>query len=269
VFVLGKAAWEVLQPGNLLLIVLVAGTLILLLSHGRRGKTAIALATLGFGVLAVAPLGRFMLLPLEQRFPRPPALPQRIDGIIVLGGAIDPRLSRDFGEPVFNRAVARVLAGIALARQHPEAKLALVSGEGTVFPVGCPEARGLLSLVLAEGNDRRRVLLEERSRSTHENAVFGKSVIRPVPGETWVLVTSAWHMPRAVAVFRGVGSPVIPYPVDFRADPKVGLGVDFNLLNGLELTTLAGKEWLGLLAYRLFGWTNTLFAAPEHDRPPG
>jgi uncharacterized SAM-binding protein YcdF (DUF218 family) len=269
VFPLGKAAWEVLEPGNLLLIVLAAGTVLMLASRGRRGRVPIALATLGFLVLSVAPIGRAMLLPLEQRFPKPAALPQRIDGILVLGGMIDPLLSRDFGEPVYNRAVARMLAGVALARQHPEAKLALVGGEGTVIPVGYPEARGMLRLALAEGIDRTRILIEARSRSTHENAVLAKSAIRPAPGETWVLVTSAWHMPRAVAAFRAVGWPVIPYPVDFRVDPKLGFGLGFNLLDGLELTTLAGKEWLGLLAYRLFGWTRTLFPAPGEERPSG
>ena len=267
-FVVGKAAWEVLQPGNLLLIVLVAGTLILLVSRGRRGKTPVALATLGFLVLAIAPVGRAMLLPLEQRFPRPAQLPRRIDGIIILGGAINPRLSLDFGEPVYNRAVARVLAGAALARQHPEAKLALIGGEGAVVPAGYPEAQGMLALVLAEGIDRGRILLEDKSRSTHENAVFAKRVIRPAPGEVWVLVTSASHMPRSVAVFRAVGWRIIPYPVDFRADPKAGFGAGFDLLNGLETTDLASKEWLGLLAYRLFGWTNVLFPAAG-DKPPG
>ncbi len=262
IFVFGKVVWALLQPGNLLLLCLLAGFLLLLSSRGRRGRMLIGLAALGFLVLAVTPLGAAMLLALEERFPRPTSLPEKIDGILVLGGAVDPRLSLYYGETVFNGSVARVLAGVALARRHPEAKLVLIGGEGEIFPVGNPEARASLPFVLDEGIAPARIILEERSRSTHENADFAKDLIRPRPGESWVLVTSAFHMPRAVASFRGVGWAVIPYPVDFKIDPSTGLRPSFNLLDGLGSTTTAGKEWVGLLAYRLMGWTGELFPGP-------
>jgi uncharacterized SAM-binding protein YcdF (DUF218 family) len=261
-FLLGKLGWAVLQPGNLLVLLLIAGFLLLFFSRGRRGMVLTGLAVLGFLVLAVAPLGSALLLELEQRFPRPAALPAKIDGILVLGGAVDPGLSLAYGETVFNGSVARVLAATALARRHPEAKLVLSGGEGAVFPVGYPEARATLSFVLDEGIARNRVILEERSRSTHENAVFAKAIVQPRPGETWVLITSASHMPRAVASFRAAGWPVIPYPVDFKIDPKTGLRPNFDLLNGLSTATLAGKEWLGLTEYRLLGWTRAWFPGP-------
>ncbi len=260
-FLFGKAVWALLQPGNLLLLCLLAGFALLLFSRGRRGKALIGLAALGFLALAVAPVGPAMLLALEERFPRPAQLPEKIDGILVLGGAVDPRLSLAYGETVFNSSVARVLAGVALARRHPEAKLALIGGEGEFFPVGNPEARASLPFVLDEGIARSRVILEERSRSTHENAVFAQDLIHPRPGERWVLVTSAFHMPRAVASFRAAGWAVIPYPVDFKIDPATGLRPGFNLLDGLSAATVAGKEWVGLLAYRLLGWTRELLPA--------
>ena len=261
-FIFGKLVWVLLQPGNLLLLCLVAGVFLLLRGH-RLGRILIILPALAFLLLAVAPIGPAMLLVLEQRFPRPPMLPDRIDGILVLGGAVDPRISLSFGETVFNSSVARVLAGVALARHHPEAKLALVSGEGEFFPVGFAESRATSGFVVEEGIPAARIILEERSRSTHENAVFAKELIRPGPAETWVLVTSAYHMPRAVASFRAVDWPVIPYPVDFRVDPRTGLRANFNLADGLDTATLAGKEWAGLVAYRLLGWTGELFPAPR------
>ena len=255
------------------MLLLIAGFLLLLSSRGRRGKVLIGLATLGFLVLAVAPLGPALLLELEQRFPHSAALPAKIDGILVLGGAVDPRLSRTCGETMFNGSVTRVLAATALARRHPEAKLALVGGEGDFFPSGYPEARATLGFVLDEGIVRDRVILEPRSRSTHENAMFAKALIQPSPGQNWVLITSAFHMPRAVASFRAVDWPVIPYPVDYKIDPESALRPNFNLLDGLSAATIAGKEWVGLAAYRLFGWTRELFPRPapsaaaiEHGR---
>jgi uncharacterized SAM-binding protein YcdF (DUF218 family) len=253
-----------LQPGNLLLLCLLLGVAWFMLSRGSRGNALVALAALGFVVLAVAPIGPAMLLALEERFPRPAALPEKIDGILVLGGAVDPALSRYYGETIFNSAVMRVVGGIALARRHPEAKLVLVGGEGGLFPVGLAESRATVGFVLDEGIGRERVRLEERSRSTHENAVYAKEMVRPAPGERWVLVTSAYHMPRAVAAFEGVGWPVIPYPVDYRVDPVTGLRADFSLLDGLSAITLAGKEWAGLAGYRLMGWTPELFPGAQN-----
>jgi uncharacterized SAM-binding protein YcdF (DUF218 family) len=262
-FLFGKLVWAVVQPGNLLLLCLLAGIFVAVVSRSRwRARMLIGLSALGFLVLAVAPVGPAMLLTLEQRFPRPAALPDKIDGIIVLGGAVDPTVSRSYGETVFNSSVARVLGGVALARQHPEAKLALVSGEGNFFPVGYSEARATLSFVAEEGIAPDRILLEERSRSTHENAVYSKELFRPAPAEIWVLVTSAYHMPRSIGAFTAAGWQVIPYPVDFKIDPATGLRPGFSLLDGLSATTLAGKEWAGLLGYRLMGWTRELFPAP-------
>ena len=263
-FFFGKLVWAVLQPGNLLLLCLLGGFFVLLQGR-RRGEIALAVASIGFLLLAVAPIGPGMLLVLEQRFPRPSALPDRIDGILVLGGAVDQRLSLAYGETVFGNSVARVLAGVALARRHPEAKLALIGGEGDFFPVGFAESRATSSFVVEEGIPPARIVLEEQSRSTHENAVYAKDLIRPKPAEKWILVTSAYHMPRAVACFRAVDWQVIPYPVDFRVDPRTGLRANFNLLEGLSAATVAGKEWAGLVGYRLMGWTGDLFPAPPPD----
>ena len=117
--------------------------------------------------------------------------------------------------------------------------------------------------MVEEGIPTTRVIIEERSRSTHENAVFAKELIRPGPSQNWVLVTSAFHMPRAVAAFRAVDWSVIPYPVDFKIDPSTGLRANFSLVDGLSSSTIAGKEWAGLVGYRLLGWTRELFPAPS------
>ena len=261
-FLFGKLVWMVVQPGNLFLLCLLAGLVVFLASRGRRGKVLVGAAAICFLLFAITPIGQAMLLALEERLPRPARLPEKIDGILVLGGAVDPALSLTYGEAVFNGSVARVLSGIALARRHPEAKLALVGGEGGFTPVGLAESRATLGFVVEQGIDRARIVIEERSRSTHENAVYAKETIRPEPGETWVLVTSAFHMPRAVASFAAVDWPVIPYPVDYKIDPRTGLRPGFSLLDGLGAGTLAGKEWAGLLGYRLMGWTRQLFPAP-------
>ena len=220
---------------------------------------------LGLLAFAVLPIGPALLFPLETRFPPPKALPARVDGIIVLGGSVSSALSKTYGETVFSSSPARLLAGVELARHYAKAKLAILGGEGSLFPVGLAESRASRKFVEKEGIARSRIILEESSRNTRENALFGKKLLRPQPGEKWILVTSAYHMPRAVACFRAVDWPVIPFPVGFKVDPATSFRPGFALARGLTLGTLALHEWVGLLAYRLFGWTDELFPAP---RPP-
>jgi uncharacterized SAM-binding protein YcdF (DUF218 family) len=255
-YVFGHLAWGVLQPGNLLLLALLAGFLM-------RRRWLIGVAALGLLLLAATPIPALLLRPLELRFPPPVQLPAHIDGILVLGGAVDPHLSRELGTTVLGPSGGRLSAGVLIALRHPEAKLALIGGEGDLIAAGLPEAAASLSYVLAQGIERSRVVLEERSRSTHENAVFAKALLQPRPDGDWVLVTSAWHMPRAVAAFRGAGWRVIPYPVDFLAAYVLP---GFSLRDGLDVGTTALKEWVGLAWYRLLGWTPALLPGPATDR---
>ena len=164
-FLFGKFVWAVVQPGNLLLLCLLAGVVLFLLSRRPRGRVLVGLSTLGFMLLAVAPIGPAMLLALEQRIPRPAVLPDKVDGILVLGGAVEPALSLSYGETVFGSAVARVLAGIALARRYPEAKLALIGGEGGFVPVGLAQVAGHPRLCRRAG---------DRSRARHHGGALAQ-----------------------------------------------------------------------------------------------
>jgi uncharacterized SAM-binding protein YcdF (DUF218 family) len=267
-FVVSKLVWAVLQPGNFLMLCLLAGVLLYGFSRGRRGKLLVGFATLGFVLLAVAPIGPAMQLALEERFPRP-KLPERINGILLLGGAVDLAASLSLGETVLNCQGQRLLDGVALARRHPEAKLVLVGGAGGLVPIGYSDARAMRVFAINEGIAPGRILLEEKSRNTHENAVYAKELARPTPDQIWVLVTSAYHMPRSVGAFRAAGWHIIPYPVDFGIDPSTDLRPGFDLVDRLTVTALAGKEWIGLVGYRLMGWTRELFPAPKTEVPTG
>jgi uncharacterized SAM-binding protein YcdF (DUF218 family) len=123
------------------------------------------------------------------------------------------------------------------------------------------EAEAMRAVLLADGVADDRILVEGRSRNTVENALFAQKLAQPKPGETWILVTSATHMPRAVGCFRHIGWSVVPYPVDFRSDAPWSLEA-VVLSRNLALFELAFHEWVGLVTYRLLGWTDTLFPSP-------
>lgn len=106
--------------------------------------------------------------------------------------------------------------------------------------------------------------MERRSRNTYENAVFTKALVAPKPGERWLLVTSAYHMPRSVGLFRRAGFLVEPYPVDWRIGERV-FAFENVSADGLFRTDIAVREWLGLLAYRLSGRTGELLPGPARE----
>jgi uncharacterized SAM-binding protein YcdF (DUF218 family) len=261
-FIASKIAWGLLDPGNLLLLAILAGAATLVSTAGRRGRGPVVAAAAGLLALAVLPIGSWLASPLENRFPLPP-LPARVDGIIVLGGAVDAELSAARGQPALNEAAERMTMAVALARRYPEARLLVSGGEAAIVPKGRDEAGAMTGFLTGQGIDPARVALEGESRNTHENAALAKDLARPSPGETWLLVTSAMHMPRAVGCFRHVGwTGIIPYPVDYRTRPTVDFRLHFDLGGGSAAVGAAAKEWVGLASYRALGYTDALFPAP-------
>ncbi|MGO8917777.1 MAG: YdcF family protein [Stellaceae bacterium] len=263
-FVASKLFWAIIAPGNLLLLLLLASLLWLARSRRRRGLAPAMLAALLLLTIAVLPVGQWAVAPLEQRFPIP-AVPARLDGIIVLGGAVEPAISHAHGEIALNDAAGRITEALALARRHPEAKLLLTGGDASILPrAGGDEAGLMRTLFIALGVAPERLLVEDRSRNTFENAVLSRALAQPKPGEVWLIVTSARHMSRAVGCFRHVGWEVLPYPVDFRteAGPRAG----FSLAGHLGLLDAAAREWVGLVAYRLLGRIDTVFPAPLSEK---
>ncbi len=154
----------------------------------------------------------------------------------------------------------RVTGTLALALRYPDAKVLISGGDSAIVPRGLSEADATRRLLVEDGLDPRRILAETRSRDTYENAVYSKELAQPQPGQIWVLVTSANHMPRAVGCFRAVAFDVIPYPVDYDTGPDAQAIFDFA--GNLRILGWATHEWIGLADYRLRGRIAALFPGP-------
>lgn len=259
-FIVSKLVEQFLIPSNLLLLIGIFGVLLLIL---RRRRAGIFLSTASILLLAASgwsPVGALALAPLENRYPVP-ELTTPPTGIIMLGGAVDIHLSADRDTTALNDAGERLTETAALAQRFPSARIFFSGGMGhlshdTQEPSESAVARGLF---LKIGIPGERISMEEKSRTTCENAVESAKALAPKPGETWLLVTSAWHMPRAVACFRSSGFPVVPYPVDFRTRHRQSWRlVTKSAADGLEDFDIAVHEWIGLIAYRLAGKTTEL-----------
>lgn len=261
-FILSKILWLFLDPAALLFGVLGVGVLLSFFKKRQRvGRIITALAFLGFALAAIVPFGPMLIRPLEARFSFPASLPEKPNGILVLGGFLDPALSVKRGQPVLSGAVERFTAFVELARRYPEAKLIFSGGSGSLTDQSHSEADAARDLAERLGLDPNRVIWESHSRNTHENAIYSRQRAEPKPGETWILVTSAMHMPRAVGCFRRQDFPVIAYPVDYTGDGKIP-SLSFDLLGGLGSLSAGLKEWVGLAAYYLMDRTEAFFPPP-------
>ncbi|NIR58029.1 MAG: YdcF family protein [Gammaproteobacteria bacterium] len=264
-FTVSKILWPLLAPGNVLLMCLLAGTLAQLSSRRRvraLGRGGVTLALAALLTIAVFPVGQGLLAPLEARFAKPsPPLP-RVDGIVVLGGALDLEVSLGRGGAELGVFADRLTTLISLARRHPDARLVFTGGSGSLRQAAHREADYAGSLVEALGLDPARLALERESRNTRENALFAKPLAKPRPGETWLLLTSAFHMPRAMGAFRRAGWQVTAYPVDYHTPGRGAWRPRLDLEGGLFRLTLALREWLGLAAYRVLGWTDEVLPGP-------
>ena len=260
-FYLSKIFWFFVQPLNLAIFLLLAGLLVALIGRRRLAATGSVLAFLILALSAWTSLGAMMLNPLEERFPRSP-LPQKVDGIVVLGGGFEGAINLVRGGYELNSGGDRMVETAILARRFPEAKVVVSGGTGELLE-GEGDAATAPRLLGALGVSVDRLVLENKSRNTYENAVFSKELVTPKPGETWLLVTSAFHMPRSKALFDKADFPTIPWPVDYRTSGKEGVGpFRDNAADSLQTTTMAIREWIGLAAYWLSGRIDQLFPGP-------
>jgi uncharacterized SAM-binding protein YcdF (DUF218 family) len=264
-FYLAKIGWFFAQPSALLLVLLLLGAALLKAGRDSAGRRLFAASA---GLLfcgGLLPVSNWLMLPLEQRFARADLAGRDVDGIVVLGGAEDARIWTQRNVHALNEAGERFTEAMALARRYPKAKVAFTGGASELVAspkIGADAARVMFAdLGLLEGE---RLLLEDKARDTWENAVFVKALARPKAGERWLLVTSAWHMPRAIGTFRTADFPVEPWPVDYRtASPWDALRPFEAPADGLKRFDTAMHEWIGLFVYRARGRTQALFPGPS------
>ena len=262
-FILSKILGFFALPSNLLISIGLIGLVLLCTRFTRLASWLVVTSLVLIAVAGLSPLGNALILPLEQRFPPWDASRGPPDGIVVLGGAITPDVSAARGAVALNEAAERITVTAELARRYPNARIIFSGGSSAlIFDEGV-EAPFAVRQLEALGVAHERITAEEQSRNTIENAVFSRLIADPKPGERWLLVTSAYHMPRAIAAFRAAGFAVEAYPVDWRTRGPIDAVRPFaSLGDGLRRTDTAVHEWVGLLVYRLTGKTTELFPAP-------
>ena len=241
-YFLSKVFWLMAAPTNALVLLTGVTTFWAAIRKSKCAAWLAAVGACGLVIGGFTPVSTWLMLPLENRFPQWQAGPQAVpDGIIVLGGESGERIT--------------VLA--ELRRRFPQARL-VYSGPGEDIS----RTQDLLAKFARLGGDPAHITVETRSRNTFENAIYSSELIKPSPAERWLLLTSAVHMPRAVGCFRLAGFRVEPHPIQFRTGFRSQSLLDTKASTALSDLDVAVKEWIGLVVYRLMGWTDAWFPAP-------
>ena len=274
-FWFAKAAGWLLKPGGLFMAAVVLGFLMLLMRPGTHagvrlsvlGQRLIGLALLGYVAVGVLPVGEWALGMLEDRFPASVDANGSVAGIIVLGGSIDTVLTRERGQVSVSSSAERLIEFIRLARANPQAQLVFSGGNGRVFDTQPSEAEVARAFFRDLGFDDSRVRYEDGSRNTAESARFSYEQFAPQADETWLLVTSARHMPRAVGLFRHAGWTLKAHPVDYQLKPNAPENWWPRWPGRIDYADVAAYEWGGLIVARLRGRIDSVFPGPNSAGP--
>jgi uncharacterized SAM-binding protein YcdF (DUF218 family) len=262
-FTLAKTVGFFSAPSNVLITLALIGVVLMATRFARAGRRVAVFAVIVLAVVGWSPLGNAIILPLEERFPPWDASRGVPTGIICLGGALDTVVSPVRGEVAVNEAAERMTAMAELARRFPDARIVFSGGSGRLLYDGATESELAERLFVSFGIEKSRITLEDKSRDTAENARLTRDIVQPKPNERWLLVTSAYHMPRAVALFREAGFSVEAFPVDYRTRGAADMLRPFSTLgDGLRRTDTAVREWAGLIVYWITGRTSELLPGP-------
>jgi uncharacterized SAM-binding protein YcdF (DUF218 family) len=263
-FIASKIIWALISPDSLIVILGVSAWIAAMLNWQKTSRSLLASCALLLVLIGFFPVGEWLIAPLENRFTTNAALPNEADGILVLGGAIAPQRSNIWQQPQLRSAADRLTNFLYLARLYPDAQLVFTGGTGSLIQQEFKEAEMARALFDQLGLAERAILYESESRNTAENASNSKQLVTPENNEHWILITSAYHMPRSVGVFCQQDWIVQPYPVDHYSHRGNLLRIEFSFSENLDVLKTAIREWIGLVAYRISGRTDRFLPGREN-----
>jgi uncharacterized SAM-binding protein YcdF (DUF218 family) len=254
-FIIKKLLTQLCYPLTLCLLAFVVGLILIRRERWRRGgKVALGLGFLFLFLFTFSPLPSWMARPLEWRYePLNYAVGAEVPDIswvVVLGGGHSGTTDLPPTARLNRATLARLVEGVRQHRLHPGSRL-LLSGGSVYGEVA--NAAVLAAAAESLGVDPADMLIEDKSKDTHDEAVILKDILQADP---FVMVTSASHMPRAMALFRKQGLTPTPAPTDYQSK-KAGVGLTPSLFfpstTGFTRAHAATHEYMGLVWSKLRG----------------
>ena len=251
-FILSKLLNFFLDPLNLLVISFV----IFLLVSARIKKNkfrSIIWFVLFWVLLLYKPIPEFLVKNLEDPFVYKKSVFRGLKGLIILGGGTGSgKVAKDRDDYVLGKASERIFKGLEFLKQNPKGKIVFTGFSGKLFHEGLSEAEIIEQLIRALNMNPTNVLFEKRSRNTFENAVFSGELIDGLEIKKWGIVTSAFHMKRAIATFEKQHPETVfeAIPVDFQTANSIYLRPG-SMQGSINLWRIFIHETVGYWVYKL------------------
>lgn len=247
--------WTLLQPSNIVILFIVVSFLSLLVGGLKLGRRLLGIALILIALPALLPIEDVVARPLENQLFAPDPFPNQVEGILVLGGAVDWETSRARKQLSLDHNAERMIAAAALAERYPNAKLVFTGLFQDVVANDFQALANQSSSFFGPEYTNRDIRYLGAARSTFEEAILAVENIKPQAGERWLLVTSAYHMPRAYLTFKAQGWTMIPYPVDYRHTGSIKIIPTLNIIGRLNDLDNYAREWGALIVYNRLGRT--------------
>ncbi len=253
---------QVAKPSNVLLVAMAAAVLAAAILRWRWVSWVAALAMVAYIGASVVPIGEWLLIPLEDRFPAADPPPDEVAGILVVSQRISGEIAEARGR--LQGPGSELSALIELGRRYPNARIVLTGiGESTSSRT-MSQTAWVRAFLLAQGFDADRVVFADDARSNHlDMFTLAYAEAAPAADETWLLVQTAAEIPRSIGVTRELGWQLEPWPVNYRTTgERKPLAPHLRPTYYLFLIDVAVREYAMLSVYFNRGWTSARFPAP-------
>ena len=258
-FYVSKTLVFLISPFNLILFGFFLGFIFSLINYKFWSKFFYICSITFFLFISIFPLGAYFNYLLEKNFHNKNYYPENVDGILILGGATNPYLTKEHNQISLNNNSERLFESILLIKKYPRAKVIFSGGSGSLRFPELDHASVVKNFFNKMSIENKNIYYEDKSRNTYENILFSKTIVNPKKNETWLLVTSAFHLKRSLAIADKIEWTLTPFAVDFSSSKKFSWKPTFNPLGNLNSLEKSSHEIIGLAAYYLLGRTNKFF----------
>lgn len=251
--------WLILAPSNIFFIFLVLVAISLLLKWHKFAQQLLLFTIILASLPAILPITDYLYQNLENRLKAPLVMPNNVDGILVLGGALDWQTSESRQQLNTNKHAERLIAAASLAKKYPNAKLVFTGIYKENIANDFNTVANDKSLFAGDEYANREIIYLGNSRSTYEDILEAIKTQQPKQGQRWILVTSAAHMARAYLTAKNQGWTLTPYPVDYQSPKELKSKPSLNIIKRLSGLDEVFREWGALIVYKKLGRTSQLF----------
>ena len=258
-FYLSKIIWIVLNPFNLIIFLFLFATIANFFKYKKIFKYIFYPTLIFFLTISFFPIGKYLIYIIEKEYHNPPDIPPDVDGILILGGATNPLLSEQFNKTNFNDSADRLIHSIPLIKKNKKAKIIFSGGSGFINRPELDHAQHVKKFFISMNLNTDEIFFENKSKNTYENIIFSQQILKTNKNKKWLLITSAFHMKRAILIGEKNGWDFIAYPVDFKINKDFKFKPSLKLLSNINYFNSGSHEWLGLISYYLMGRTSKIF----------